>query len=170
VVDVERVAALLAAAAFDALGDRYAILAFSGLGAHNVRAATLKAFGERDGDRVRRRVSAVAPAGNTRLGAAVRHAAALLAREDAGHRLLIVLSDGRPNDMDRYQGPYAVEDARRAVLEARAGGVRPFCLTVDKEGPEYLARIFGPNGFTMVRHPDHVPAALLSLVRQLIAG
>ena len=168
IVDVERVAVLLASEAFEALGDLYTVLAFSGIGAHNVRVTTLKAFGERNGPAVRRRVSAVKPDGNTRLGAAIRHATALLATQPAGHRLLIVLSDGRPNDMGGYQGDTAVEDSRRAVIEARASGVRPFCLTVDREATEYLARIFGPTGHTMVTHPDHVPNALLALVRQLL--
>lgn len=170
VFDVERVAVLLASEAFEALGDLFAVHAFSGVGAHNVRVTTLQAFGERNAAAVRRRVSAMKPEGNTRLGAAVRHATALLASQPAGHRLLIILSDGRPNDMGGYQGDYAVEDSRRAVIEARASGVRPFYLTVDAEAPEYLARIFGPAGHTLVTHPDHVPDALLALVRQLVTA
>jgi nitric oxide reductase NorD protein len=170
VIDVERTAVLLAGEAFDALGDLFAVHAFSGVGAHNVRVSTLKAFGERNGAAVRQRVSAVAPEGNTRLGTAVRHATALLAAQPAGHRLLIILSDGRPNDMGGYEGDYAVEDSRRAMVEARASGVHPFCLTVDRESPEYMGRIFGPTGHTLVTHPDHVPSALLGLVRQLLSG
>ncbi|HEU4565276.1 MAG TPA: VWA domain-containing protein, partial [Gemmatimonadaceae bacterium] len=170
VIDVEKVALLLASEAFDALGDRYAILTFSSRGARDVRLTTLKDFAERNGETVRRRIAAVAPEGNTRLGAAVRHATALLVGQPAGHRLLLILSDGKPNDADQYQGRYAVEDSRQAILEARAQGVYPFCLTIDREEPEYLEHIFGAAGHTILRQAEHLPMALLRAVRQLIAG
>jgi nitric oxide reductase NorD protein len=170
VIDVEKEAVLLASEALDALGDRYAVLAFSGRGAADVRLTTVKGFAERNGEAVRRRVSALAPQASTRLGAAVRHSTALLAREPAGRRLLLVLSDGRPNDVDHYQGRYAVEDARQAVAEARAAGVHPFCLTVDQEEPEYLARIFGASGHTILRRAEQLPVALLQAVRELLGG
>jgi nitric oxide reductase NorD protein len=170
VIDVEKIAVLLASEALDALGDDYAVLAFAGNGASDVRLTMLKDFAERNGDAVRRRVSALAPHGFTRLGAAVRHATALLARQPAGHRLLLILSDGRPNDADHYQAAYAVEDSRQAMHEARAQDVFPFCLTVDREGAAYLPRIFGPTGHTILRHPDQLPMALLGVVRQLLAS
>jgi nitric oxide reductase NorD protein len=169
VIDVEREAVLLAGEALDALGDPYAVLTFSSRGARGVHVRTVKDFGERPGPTVRARIAAIAPDGNTRLGAAMRHATARLARQPAGRRLLLLLSDGRPNDMDRYQGRYAVEDARQAVHEARAAGVVPFCLTVDREEPEYLAHVFGVAGHTILRRPDQLPAALVGLVRHLLA-
>ena len=140
--------------------------------AHDVRVRSVKEFGEPNGDAVRRRLAALAPEANTRLGAAVRHATAQLVRQHAGHRLLLIVSDGRPNDCDHYQGRYAVEDARQSVIEARAAGVHPFCLTVedDADTPDYLARIFGPSGYTIMRHPDHLPVALLQGVRQLLGA
>jgi nitric oxide reductase NorD protein len=168
VIDVEKEAVLLAGAALDALGDRYTVLTFSGTGADDVRLATVKGFDEPNGERVRRRVSALAPQGNTRLGAAVRHATALLAREAAGHRLLLILSDGRPNDVAWYHEEFGVEDSRQAINEARSKGVFPFCLTVDREGAEYLPRIFGEAGHTILRHPDQLPVALVSAVRGLL--
>lgn len=169
IVDVEKTALLLASEALDALGDRYAIFTFSGVGARDVRLTAMKDFTERNGDAVHRRISAIEPHGNTRLGAAVRHTAALLGRQSAGHRLLLILSDGKPNDTDRYFEQYAVEDTRRAILEARTQGVHPFCLTVDAEEPEeYLSHIFGPTGHTILRRPDQLPLALLQGTRQLL--
>ena len=168
VIDVEKRAVLLASEALDALGDSYAVLAFNGKGAHEVRLTTLKGFGERNGDVVRRRVAALKPHGYTRLGAAIRHATSLLAAQPVGHRLLLILSDGRPNDVDHYQDRYGVEDSRQAMHEARAADVHPFCLTVDREGSEYLPRIFGSTGHTILRDPDQLPAALLGAVRQLL--
>ena len=170
IIDVEKEAVLLAGEALDALGDPFAVLTFSSRGAHAVRVHTVKAFAERHDATVRRRVSAMRPAGNTRLGAAIRHTTALLAAQRAGHRLLLLLSDGRPNDMDNYQGHYAVEDARQAVHEARALGVFPFCLTVDREESEYLPHIFGAAGHTVLRRPDQLPVALVRAVRQLLGA
>lgn len=169
VIDVERVALLLASEALDALGDRYSILTFSSYGAADVRMTHIKDFGEPNGERVRQRIAAIEPQGKTRLGAAIRHACAQLARQPVSHRLLLIISDGKPNDTDRYFEHYAAEDTRQAILEARATGVYPFCLTVDREeGSEYLAHIFGPAGHTILRQPDQLPFALLKGVQQLL--
>jgi nitric oxide reductase NorD protein len=168
VLDVERMTLLLASEALDELGDPYAVLAFSSSGRHDVQVATVKTFDEHDPALVRRRVSALAPARNTRLGAALRHATAMLNEQPAERRLLLLLSDGQPNDVGGYQGSYAIGDSRRAVLEARASGVHPFCLTVDREEPEYLPHLFGAGGYRILREPDQLPAALLQVVTQLL--
>jgi nitric oxide reductase NorD protein len=169
IVDVERKAVLLASEAFDALGDDYALLTFSSRGARDVRLATLKDFRERNGPAVRQRIAGIEPGDNTRLGAAVRHAAARLAQQPSGRRLLLILSDGRPNDFDGYHEAAGVEDSRHAINEARAQGVFPFCVTIDQQdGPEYLPRIFGPSGYTVLREPEQLPLALVRVVRQLL--
>lgn len=170
IIDIEKVAVLLTSEALDALGDLYAVLAFSSVGPEDVRLRTLKGFGERNGAVVRRRISALRPDGYTRLGAAVRHATAVLARQQAGHRLLLILSDGKPNDQDHYQDRYAVEDSRQAILEARASGVHPFCLTVDRKASAYLTRIFGEPGHMILRRADQLPLALVKVVRQILAN
>jgi nitric oxide reductase NorD protein len=92
----------------------------------------------------------------------------MLAREPAGHQLLLILSDGRPNDVAGYHEAYGVEDSRQAINEARSNGVFPFCLTIDGEGADYLPRIFGEAGHTILRHPDQLPVALVSVVRGLV--
>jgi len=170
VIDVEKIALLLAAEALDALGDRYAMLSFSGKGAQSVHVTTIKSFAERNGPTVRGRISALAPDANTRLGAAIRHATALLDAQSAGHRLLLILSDGKPNDIDAYQGPHGIEDSRQAINEARARDVFPFCLTVDHEEPEYLRRIFGMAGYSILPRPDQLPKVLIEVVRHLLGG
>ena len=116
---------------------------------------------------VRRRVAALDSEGFTRLGPAVRHATVNLVRRSAGHRLLLILSDGRPNDFDRYLGPYGVEDSRQAIMEARASGVVPFCITVDRDASEYLPRIFGQTGHVILQSPERLPKALVRVVRAL---
>ncbi|HEU4629258.1 MAG TPA: VWA domain-containing protein [Gemmatimonadaceae bacterium] len=169
-IDVEKLALLLAGEALAALGDRYAVLAFAGHGAADVRVTALKAFGEANGEAVRQRIAALEPGGFTRLGAAMRHATAVLAREPVRHRLLLVLSDGRPNDVGHYVAEYGLEDSRQAVHEARAQAIYPFCLNVDRDRPEYLAHIFGPAGYTTLWRPDQLPRALLQAVRTLIVS
>lgn len=170
VLDLERLSLLLASEALDALGDPYAIFTFSGLGRHDVRVATVKGFAGHDPPSVLRRVSSLEPQDNTRLGAAVRYATALLAGQPAQRRVLLILSDGRPNDVDRYQGGDAIEDSRQALLAARASGVHPYCLTVDAEEAEYLPRLFGVGGYRVIREPAQLPAALLHLVDRLLRG
>lgn len=169
IIDIEKTSVLLAGEAFDALGDSYSVLAFASDGAPNVRVAMVKEFRERNGETVHRRIAAMEPGGNTRLGAAIRHATALLSDQRAAHRLLLILSDGKPNDIDRYFPSYAIEDSRQAIIEARGNGVYPFCLTIDaSERGEYLERVFGAIGYSKLRHPDQLPSALLDVVRQLL--
>lgn len=168
VVDVEKIALLLASEALDALGDSFAIHTFAGKTPADVRVQRIKDFSEHNGDRIRRRVAGIEPGGFTRLGAAVRFASRHLARRSAGHRLLLILSDGRPNDVDRYQGPHGVEDSRQAILEARSSGIFPYCITVDADASEYLPRIFGKAGHRLVQRPDQLPSALLAVVSALV--
>ncbi|HEX8358939.1 MAG TPA: VWA domain-containing protein, partial [Longimicrobium sp.] len=167
IIDVEKFALLLTGEALDALGDPYAILSFSGATASNVRIRVIKSFAERNGDAVLRRVDALQPEGFTRLGAAVRHATAVLREQPAGHRLLLILSDGKPNDEDAYDGRYGVEDSRQAIAEARGFGIHPFCLTIDLKGGDYLPRIFGPSGHVILHRLDLLPTALLSVIREI---
>ncbi len=168
IIDVEKEALLLVCEGLDALGDRYNVLAFSGEGPRGVSVSTVKGFEESDRSGVQGRVAALQPDRYTRLGAAIRHATALLGQEAAAHRLLLLLSDGKPNDVDQYEGRYGIEDARQAVAEARLQAIHPFCLTVDREAPAYLPRLFGPTGFATLHDPARLPAVLVDVVQQLI--
>jgi nitric oxide reductase NorD protein len=168
ILDVERMTVLLASEALDAIGDPYAVLAFSGCGAHDVQIRTVKRY---SGDAlavVHRRIAGLVAMDNTRLGAAVRHATAVLNTQPAQQRLLLVVSDGKPNDVYGYQGEYAIEDSRRALADARSSGVHAFCLTVDREETEYLPHLFGAAGYRVLRAPAQLPSALLRVVEQLL--
>lgn len=171
VIDIERIAALVATAAFEALGDDYSILAFSSASASNVRVHTLKEFGEKNSPVVLQRISALSPHGTTRLGAAVRHATAQLGKHPAPHKLLLILSDGKPHDYDWYFVDYAIQDSRHAVMNARLQGIHPFCITIDaSEGETYLAEIFGSAGYRVVSKPSQLSQALLLAVQRMIGG
>lgn len=168
IVDVEKDALLVVCEALAALGDPHAILAFTGEGPEHVSIVSLKTFTEYLDDGVRRRIAALESGNYTRLGAAVRHATAALSGRATERRLLLILSDGKPNDVDAYEGQYGIEDARQAIAEARMQNVDVFCLTVDREAPRYAPRIFGRAGFTLLRRPDQLPAVLIDVLRRLI--
>lgn len=167
VVDVEKEALLLCTHALRALGDPFAIQAFSGEGPHGVHVWSVKAFEDTNLDRIHARIASLEPETHTRLGAALRHATATLADRTEMHRLLIVLSDGRPHDMDAYSGRYGVEDARQAVMEAMTEGIHAFCLTVDRDAPAYVGHIFGPAGAATLSEPRELSRALLEVLRQV---
>jgi nitric oxide reductase NorD protein len=167
VIDVEREALLIVSEALAALGDRHAIYAFRAQGSRRVELLRIKGFADPTGDAVSARIAGLEPDGYTRLGAAVRHATALLGRERARHRLLLLLSDGRPNDVDLYEGKYGLEDTRQAFAEARAQDVHPFCVTVDRGAPVYASHVFG-RGHAMLRDPTLLPQVLIGALRRLL--
>jgi nitric oxide reductase NorD protein len=168
IVDVEKDALFVVCEALRALGDPYAIFAFSGESAAHVSIVPVKEFAARTDGALHRRIAALEADGYTRLGAAIRHATAALAGQPTARRLLLILSDGKPNDVDDYEGPYGIEDARQSVAETRAQNVDVFCLTVDREAPRYAPRIFGRAGFGLLRRPDQLPEVLIEVLRRLI--
>lgn len=170
VIDVEREALLLVAIALQSLGEPYNILAFSGDGPTAVTVREVKYASEPFNNAVALRISAMQPERFTRVGAAVRHATAELMRMPATHRLLIVLSDGKPNDNDNYEGRYGVEDTRQAVIEAKNQGIQPFCLTIDQHAREYLPYIFGPRHYALLPHPEQLPRVLLDWMKRLLVN
>ncbi len=167
IIDVEREALLLVCIALETMGERYTVQAFSGEGPGCVTVRAIKSFDERDGEEVRRRIAALEPERYTRAGAALRHMTSLLMREPARHRLLLLLSDGKPNDVDQYEGRYGAEDMRQAVTEARLQGIFPFCLTVDRSAASYLPGVFGASQYALLPRPELLPSALLDWLRRL---
>jgi nitric oxide reductase NorD protein len=87
-----------------------------------------------------------------------------------GHRLLLVLTDGKPNDVDHYEGRYGVEDTRRAILEARRDGAVVFGITIDLKAQDYFPALFGRGGYSIVSDATRLPAALPAIYRRLAAG
>ena len=168
VIDVEREALLLVCIALKGMGQPYAVQAFSGQGPQAVSVRTVKRFDEPYNNEVARRVSALEPEQYTRAGAAIRHACSTLMREPASHRLLLLLSDGKPNDIDTYEGRYGIEDTRQAVTEAKLQGVFPFCLTVDRNAANYLPAVFGARQYALLTKPDMLPIVLLDWMNRLL--
>ncbi len=170
IIDVEREALLLVCVALESLGQPYAVQTFSGEGPERVVVRSVKAFDEGLTPAVARRISSLEPESYTRVGAAVRHATASLLQQPAQHRLLLLLSDGKPNDVDEYSGRYGVEDARQAVNEAKLQGSSPFCLTIDRQAPSYLPHVFGAGHYALLTKPERLPVVLLDWVRRLVSA
>jgi nitric oxide reductase NorD protein len=168
VIDVEREALLLVCVALEGMAEPYSVLAFSGEGPQAVVVRSVKRFDEPYSSDVAERIAGLEPEHYTRVGAAIRHAGALLTREPAKHRLLLLLSDGKPNDMDEYEGRYGVEDMRQSVTEARLQGISPFCLTIDRQAANYLPAVFGPHQYALLPRPELLPTVLLEWLRRLV--
>lgn len=170
IIDVEREALLLVCTALESLGQPYSVQAFSGEGPHGVTVSAIKKFDEHYTQTTAQRIAALEPERYTRAGAAIRHAGTLLMREPAPHRLLLLLSDGKPCDADDYEGRYGVEDMRQAVNEAKLQGIFPFCLTIDRQAADYLPHVFGAGQYALLPKPELLPTVLLDWMRRLLSA
>ncbi|TWA70151.1 nitric oxide reductase NorD protein [Azospirillum brasilense] len=168
VLDVEKEALLALSNGLNACGDPHAIFAFTSKKRDWVRVQTVKEFDEPLNARVQRRIQALKPGHYTRMGAALRHTAARLAERPNRHRLLILLSDGKPNDVDHYEGRYGIEDTRVAIQEARRQGIALFGITVDAEARDYFPYLFGRGGHAIFPQVTHLTKALPALYRQVV--
>lgn len=169
VIDIEKEALLVLAHGLSACGDEYSVHSFTSKRREKVWVRTLKDFDERMGATVEQRIAALAPGHYTRMGAAIRHVSHGLRQRGNRHRLLLLLTDGKPNDTDYYEGRYAIEDTRRAVLDARLAGIRVFAVTIDRESQQFFPRIFGRGGYAIVYRPEHLATALPAIYRQIVA-
>jgi nitric oxide reductase NorD protein len=169
VLDVEKSALLALTHGLDACGDEHAIFTFTSRRRSAVTVSTVKDFEEKLSPAVVRRVEALRPGQYTRMGAAIRHVGARLSRRPQRYRLMLLLTDGKPNDIDYYEGRYGIEDTRMAIREARKLGVKVFGVTVDEEARDYFPYIFGRGAYAIVPEIGRLPSALPAIYRQ-IAG
>lgn len=167
VLDVEKEAILVLAHGLAACGDHHNILTFTSRKRSWVRLETIKSFAEPMSAQIERRIASLRPGYYTRIGAAIRHATTELAKQPQRKKLLIILTDGKPNDVDHYEGRFAIEDTCKAVQEARRLGLSVFGVTVDAAAHSYLPALFGHGGFAAVSNIKRLPAALPALYRQL---
>ena len=168
VIDHEKESLIILCEAMESLRDRYAIYGFSGKTRKRCSVFQIKGFDEPSGRMVKDRIGGLIPFHYTRMGPAVRHATSLLKKETARARLLFLISDGKPNDMDRYEGRYGIEDTRMAIKEAERTGIVPFCLTVDSHAHEYLPRLFGRGNYSVIAGADRLAQTLPDLYAKMI--
>ena len=167
IIDTMREALAALAGGIDAAGDRLAIWGFSSLRRDRVFLTRCKGFDGRVTPEVTARIGGLHPGHYTRLGTAIRHANAQLAAEPSARKLLLVLTDGKPNDLDHYEGTHGIEDSHMAVREARRMGHAVHGVIVDADGQDWFARIFGRAGFTLLPDPARLGRALPDIYRSL---
>jgi len=171
IIDVEKESMVLLMTALESIGDRYGVYGFSGFGRENVEFYVIKDIEEPFSDKSKRRLDKVAPLHATRMGPAIRHAAAKLAKTDAKTKFLFVISDGRPQDRgysrEGVEKEYAVQDTRMALMEARQSSITPFCLTVDRNGHDYLRTMAGDLGYEVLPDIMELPRRLPQLYKKI---
>jgi len=165
--DAERESLLLLAETLETLGDRYAIYGFSGMARKRCEIYRIKHFNEAYNDEIRARISGITPKDYTRMGFAIRHLCKILNDVEAKTRILITISDGKPDDYDHYRGEYGIEDTRRALIEARRDGIHPYCITIDKEGRDYLPHMYGPAAYTVINEVRQLPLKVSDIYRRI---
>jgi nitric oxide reductase NorD protein len=170
-IEIEKQSAIILCQALEKIGDSYALYAFSGSGRSNVEFSVIKDFTERLSPRVARRIDRIEPSHATRMGAAIRHAVRKLENVEAGSRLLFLISDGRPYDRDYGRNAddqnYAVQDTRQALAEAKRRGIRPFCLTIDRDGEDYLRKMCDGISYEVVTKVEELPIRLVAAYPKL---
>jgi nitric oxide reductase NorD protein len=167
IIEIEKEGLVLMSEALEAVGDSYSINGFTSEGRRNVKYYVIKDFDERHSEEVERRIGGITYQNNTRLGAAIRHAATRLAQQEARTRLLIVLSDGRPYDHDYGDARYAREDTREALKQAKRQGITPFCITIDRESESELRDLYGDIGYTIIDDVLSLPERMPGIYRRL---
>ena len=168
VIDIEREALDALAWGLNACGDEFSIHAFSSLKRHRVYVQCCKRFDEPMGPLVEQRLGSLRPGFYTRMGAAIRHVSADLSAQTRKRRLLMVITDGKPNDLDHYEGRHGIEDTAMAVREARRAGHSVFGITVDRTGKSWFPRMFGQGGFAVIPEPEKLIFALPQIYRHLV--
>jgi len=150
IIEIEKEGLVLMSEALEAVGDVYSINGFTSEGRRNVKFYVVKDFAEKYSEEIERRIGGITFQNNTRMGAAIRHAAAKLKRQESRTKLLIILTDGRPYDHDYGDARYAREDVREALTEAKMQGITPFCITIDRESESELKDLYGDVGYTII--------------------
>ncbi|MGB5605380.1 MAG: methyltransferase domain-containing protein [Gammaproteobacteria bacterium] len=165
--DAEREALVLLCESLETLGDRYAIYGFSGMTRKRCEVYRVKRFDEAYDDEVRARISGISPKDYTRMGVTIRHLSSLLNAVEARTKLLITLSDGKPDDYDTYRGAYGIEDTRQALIEAKRNGIHSFCITIDTEAKDYLPHMYGPVNYAVIDEVRKLPLKVSDIYRRL---
>ncbi len=165
--DAERESLVLLCEALEILGDRYAIYGFSGITRKRCEMYRVKRFEDPYDDRVRARITGMKPQDYTRMGVAIRHLCGLLNGVEARTKLLITLSDGKPDDYDGYRGDYGIEDTRQALLEAKRDGIHAFCITIDTDARDYLPHMYGAANYAQIDDVRKLPLKISDIYRHL---
>ena len=173
VIDIEKAALALLGSALHRTGDEFSLAAYNSGGPRDVRFYLAKDFDEPWSATVRSRIESIRPWSANRDGCAIRHATARLSARNRRTRILLLLSDGIPADPEygsadgSATNSYALEDTRRAILEARRAGIVPFCITVDVAAKDYVGHLYGDHSFSVLSDVGTLPERLARLYLRL---
>ncbi|HEB57555.1 MAG TPA: VWA domain-containing protein, partial [Gammaproteobacteria bacterium] len=160
ILQLSQEAVSLLAWTIEQLGDKYAIAGFHSDTRHNVRYYHIKGYSEHFDDTVKARLAAMDAGFSTRMGAAIRHAAHYLEAQKADKKILLILTDGEPADIDVDDEKYLISDTKKAVDEISSKGMFSYCISLDKKADEYIQDIFGPGGYTVIDNIEKLPEKL----------
>jgi nitric oxide reductase NorD protein len=167
ILNVERESTLILGEILHEFGDRFQVNAFSSRTRNHCDYLTLKSFDE-NWNSAKHKIGALEPFGYTRIGPAIRHSLECIQKEKSKLKWILILSDGKPNDYDRYEGKYGIEDIKQSVKECKRAGVHLFALAIDKKAKDYLPMMLGMGGYRILPHPDDLPEALGDFYMQLL--
>ena len=163
--EAERESLILLCEVIQILGDRFAIYGFSGMTRTRCELFKIKAFDEEYNDEIKGRISNIQPKDYTRMGVFIRHMTRLFNEIEASTKLLITISDGKPDDYDTYRGEYGVEDTRQALYEAHRDGIHPYCITIDEQAREYLPHMYGAANYSVIDDVAQLPRKVSDIYR-----
>ncbi len=165
--DAERESLILLSEVLQILGDRFAIYGFSGMTRKRCESYKIKAFDEDYNEEIKGRIANIKPQDYTRMGVFIRHMTRLFSEVDASTKLLITLSDGKPDDYDTYRGEYGVEDTRQALYEAHRDGIHSYCITIDEQARDYLPHMYGAANYSVISDVAQLPLKVSDIYRRL---
>ena len=165
--DAERESLILLSEVIQILGDRFAIYGFSGVTRTRCELYKIKAFDEEYNDEIKGRISNIQPKDYTRMGVFIRHMTRIFNGVEASTKLLITISDGKPDDYDTYRGEYGVEDTRQALYEAHRDGIHSYCITIDEKARDYLPHMYGAANYSVIDKVEQLPLKVSDIYRRL---
>ncbi|MCB1756436.1 MAG: VWA domain-containing protein [Gammaproteobacteria bacterium] len=169
VLQLTREAATLVATAINGIGDPFALHGFASDGRHDVQYYRVKDFNQHFDDNTKARLAGMKGGLSTRMGAALRHAGHHLAKQPERRKLILLVTDGEPADIDERDPQHLRHDTKKAVEELHSQGILSYCLTLDENADSYVKRIFGMNNYTIIdnveRLPEQLPQLFASLTR-----
>jgi hypothetical protein len=160
VLQLTRESTGLLAWAIDSIGDAFAVHGFASDGRHDVQYYRFKDFNQPYEDEAKSRLAGMRGGLSTRMGSALRHAGWHLTQQSAQKRLVLLITDGEPADIDERDPQYLRHDTKKAVEDLAMRGIYTYCLTLDPLADRYVARIFGENSYSIVDHVERLPERL----------
>ncbi len=167
VLQLTREAATLVSTAINGIGDPFALHGFASDGRHDVQYFRFKDFNQHFDDDAKSRLAGMQGGLSTRMGAALRHAGMHLHKQPERRKLILLVTDGEPADIDERDPQHLRHDTKKAVEELYSTGVLTYCLTLDPNADDYVKRIFGQNNYTVIDHVDRLPEQLPVLFASL---